>query len=109
MVRSSFLSRIKEVGIFRAIGVKKSDIYKMFLGEILAISFTASLGGTALMSYILYNVTKIKYLKDFVILNPTIITSSFLICLVFNIIVGLIPVANTIRKRPAVILARGDI
>ena len=27
MMRASFLSRIKEIGVFRAIGVKKSDIY----------------------------------------------------------------------------------
>ena len=38
MTRSSFLSRIKEIGIYRAIGVKKTDIYKMFLGEIIAIT-----------------------------------------------------------------------
>ena len=31
MTRSSFLSKIKEVGIYRAIGVKKSDIYKKCL------------------------------------------------------------------------------
>ena len=30
MLRSSFLSRIKEIGVLRAIGVKKSDMrYKM--------------------------------------------------------------------------------
>ena len=38
MMRSSFLARVKEVGILRAIGVKKLDIYKMFLGEIIAIT-----------------------------------------------------------------------
>lgn len=43
MTRSSFLSRIKEVGIYRAIGVKKTDIYKMFLGEIFAITTVSSL------------------------------------------------------------------
>ena len=109
MIRSSFLSRIKEIGIYRAIGVKKRDIYKMFLGEILAISFTASLGGIILMTYIIYNITQIKYLKDFCILNPLTIGVSILICFGFNIIVGLIPVANTMRKRPAEILSRKDI
>ena len=38
MIRSSFLSRIKEIGIYRAIGVKRVDIYKMFYGEIFAIT-----------------------------------------------------------------------
>ena len=37
MIRSSFISRIKEVGTMRAIGVKKTDIYKMFSNEIIAI------------------------------------------------------------------------
>lgn len=109
MIRSSFLSRIKEIGIYRAIGVKKKDIYKMFLGEILAISLTASLGGIILMTYILYNITKIKYLTDFCILNPLTVGISIIICFTFNIIVGLIPVANTMRKRPAEILSRKDI
>ena len=43
MTRSSFLSRIKEIGIYRAIGVKKTDIYKMILGEIVAITTVLSL------------------------------------------------------------------
>ena len=30
MIRSSYLSRIKEIGIYRAIGTKKSDIYKKY-------------------------------------------------------------------------------
>ena len=41
MMRASFLSRIKEVGTLRAIGVKKSDIYRMFTGEIIAITTIA--------------------------------------------------------------------
>ena len=43
MMRSSFLSRIKEVGILRAIGVKRSDIKRMFLGEIFAITTVSSM------------------------------------------------------------------
>ena len=109
MVRSSFLSQIKEVGIYRAIGVKKSDIYKMFLGEILAISLTASLLGNLFMSYILYNLTKVKYINGLFVINLRVMIISYIICLLFNIVVGLIPVANTIRKRPATILARHDI
>ena len=42
MIRSSFLSRIKEIGVLRAIGVKKRDIYRMFVGEIISITTIAS-------------------------------------------------------------------
>ena len=53
MIRSSFLSRIKEIGVLRAIGVKKKDIYRMFLGEIISITTLANMPGIALMTYIL--------------------------------------------------------
>ena len=43
MSRSSFLSRIKEVGTLRAIGAKKFDIYRMFIGEAVAITTLTSL------------------------------------------------------------------
>ena len=109
MIRSSFLSRIKEVGTYRAIGVKKSDIYKMFAGEIIAISLTASLAGIAFMTYILYNITKIRYLTNFCLLTPLTIGISIILCFAVNLLFGLLPVANTIRKRPAEILSRKDI
>lgn len=109
MIRSSFLSRIKEVGIYRAIGVKKSDIYKMFASEIMAINLTATLGGIILMGAILYNVSKMKVLGSMVVLNGTIVGLALLISFGFNLIMGLIPVYRVVRKRPSEILARHDI
>ena len=109
MIRSSFLSRIKEVGIYRAIGVKKSDIYKMFASEIMAIYLTATLGGIILMGAILYNVSKMKVLGSMVVLNGTIVGLALLISFGFNLIMGLIPVYRVVRKRPSEILARHDI
>ncbi len=109
MIRSSFLSRIKEVGIYRAIGIKKSDIYKMFSGEILAITTIASVMGIAFMNYIIYCLTKVPYVENLFMVNPLTFIISIIIVYFFNLIVGLIPVYNTIRKTPAEILARYDI
>ena len=109
IIRSSFLSRIKEVGIYRAIGVKKSDIYKMFASEIMAINLTATLGGIILMGAILYNVSKMKVLGSMVVLNGTTVGLALLISFGFNLIMGLIPVYRVVRKRPSEILARHDI
>ena len=53
MMRASFLSRIKEVGTLGAIGVKKSDIYKMFTGEIIAITCVASVPGWLFTNYMI--------------------------------------------------------
>ena len=109
MIRSSFLSRVKEVGIYRAIGVKKSDIYKMFTGEIFAITTLASNLGILFMSYVLYNLTNTELLRDRFMVNPATIILSILFIYIFNILVGLLPVFKTMRKTPASILSRTDI
>lgn len=109
MMRSSFLSRIKEVGIYRAIGVKKSDIYKMFISESFAISSIASLPGVLFISYCLYLLSDISYIESNYVMNIYVLLLCILIVYIFNIFVGLIPVFNTIKKTPAEILARYDL
>ena len=105
MIRSSFLSRKKEVGILRAIGVKRTDIYKMFLGEILAINLMISLPGIAFMSYIMYNLSNIYYFSNMFMINGFIIGLSIFLVFAFNILIGLLPVFHTVRKTPAEILS----
>ena len=109
MIRSSFLSRIKEIGILRAIGVKRQDIYKMFIGEIIAITTLASVPGIALMTYILKVLSTIKYLASYFVVNTFAVGATILFVYLFNLIVGLLPVYKVIRKTPAQILSRNDI
>lgn len=109
MTRSSFLSRIKEIGIYRAIGVKKIDIYKMFIGEIIAITTIGSLPGIILMAYILNVLSTIPYMANYFIINFATVGGTIIFVYLFNILVGLIPVFNVIRKRPAEILSRHDL
>ena len=109
MMRSSFLSRIKEVGIYRAIGVKKSDIYKMFIGESVAISTIASVPGVLFMSYCLNVLSTISYVSSNYMMNIYVLILCLVTMYIFNIFVGLIPVFNTMRKTPAQILARHDL
>jgi ABC-type lipoprotein export system ATPase subunit/ABC-type antimicrobial peptide transport system permease subunit len=109
MIRSSFLSRIKEIGIYRAIGVKKSDIYKMFFGEIFAITTISSVPGVLFMAYALKTLSSVKFLSQTFIINYKIVILSIICIYIFNLIIGLIPVFNTIRKRPAEILSRHDL
>ena len=109
MIRSSFLSRIKEVGIYRAIGVKKLDIYKMFFGEIFAITTIASVPGLIGAAYVLYKLSTIGPISSYFIINPFIILVSIICMYAFNLIIGLLPVFNTIKHKPAEILARHDL
>lgn len=109
IIRASFLSRVKEVGVYRAIGVKKSDIYKMFTGEILAITTMASLPGYLFMAYILYRLSGISYFSQMFVVNPMVLIVSIVLIYGFNLLFGLLPVFRTIRKTPAEILSRADI
>jgi len=109
MMRSSFLSRIKEIGIYRAIGVKKMDIYRMFYGEVIAITTLASVPGVIFMSYILSLLLKIKYISGLFVVNTYTFILSIVVIYIFNLIVGLLPVFNVIRKSPATILSRNDL
>jgi len=109
IIRASFLSRIKEIGTLRAIGVKKSDIYKIFTGEILAITLIASVTGYIFMSYIMSKLANINYLEDMFLMTPKVFGTGLLLIFLFNIVIGLLPVYTTMRKTPAEILARTDV
>lgn len=109
MIRSSFLSRIKEIGILRAIGVKRIDIYKMFMGEIIAITTLTSVPGILFMTYILKVLSTIPMFTNFCIVNTWVVLFAIILVYTFNILVGLLPVFNTVRKTPAAILSRHDL
>ena len=109
MMRSSFLSHVKEVGIYRAIGVKKFDIYIMFSGEIIAITTMACIPGLVLSAYILSILSKVEFLTDYLEVNIITVIYSIIVLYGFNLLIGLIPVFNTMKKRPAEILSRTDI
>ena len=109
MMRSSFLSKIKEIGIYRAIGVKKADIYRMFLGEILVITTFSSMLGIILMAYILNGISNIPYVDRMFIINNKTVGISILIVYLFNIIIGLMPLHRVLKKTPAKILSRYDL
>lgn len=109
IIRASFLSRVKEVGVYRAIGVKKGDIYKMFLGEILAITTMASVPGFLFMSYILKKLSGFTLFSNMFLVSPTVMGLCAVLLYAFNLIFGLLPVFQTMRKRPAAILSRTDV
>lgn len=109
IIRASFLSRIREVGVYRAIGVRKGDIYKMFSGEILAITTMASVPGFLFMTYILHKLSGYRIFSNMFLVNPGIMGMCVLLLYGFNLVFGLLPVFRTMRKRPAAILSRTDI
>jgi ABC-type lipoprotein export system ATPase subunit/ABC-type antimicrobial peptide transport system permease subunit len=109
ILRSSLLSRIYEVSVYRALGVTKGDIRKMFVTEIVLITTITSMIGYLATSYVMYRVQLLA--EDFwdgIYISFFSIVVGIIIIYLVNIIAGLIPVSNLLRKTPAEILSKYD-
>jgi len=109
ILRSSLISRIYEVSVYRALGVSKFDIRKMFVVEILLITTLTSLVGYLIMTYLLLRLQGV--VDDFVeIFHISFfsLTGGIVLIYVVNLVSGLIPISNLLRKTPAEILSKYD-
>lgn len=109
VIRSSFMSRIKEVGIYRAIGLKKIDIYKMFAGEILVVSTIGGVLGVLFMYGLLDALVVMDSFRTSFVVNPLSLSVTLIVMYLFNLFAGLLPVMLVVQKSPAEILSRHDI
>ncbi|MCK5732275.1 MAG: ABC transporter permease, partial [Tenericutes bacterium] len=110
MMRSSMLSRIKEIGIYRSIGATKRDIYKIFIGEIFWFTTLGSLTGYLSMAFLinrvqnmLGNLISVFYFPIHYFIGG--IVGIYLINLMF----GLLPIFSLLRKTPSEINSKFDI
>lgn len=109
MTRASFLSRIKEVGVLRAVGVGKGDITRMFVGETLILLGVGGTVGIAGMYYILSLLKDTEFFDFRIVVNPFIAIGCLVLLVAFYLLVVLVPVFFVTRKSPAEILSRKDI
>ena len=108
MIRSSFLSRIKEVGILRAIGARKKDIRRVFNAETFIIGLASGVLGISIT--ILLNIpiniiiNKLSGINNVSILPISGAIILILISVVLTIIAGLIPSSIASKKDPVIAL-----
>lgn len=109
IMRSSMLSKVREIGIHRAVGVSKKNLLFKFAVESTAIALQTLLVGFAVGAYFANTlasggVTASSFYFPFWLGALTLI---FLIgtCILF----GILPIASLLRKTPAQILAKYDI
>ncbi len=109
IIRSSMISRIYEVSVYRALGVTKGDIRKIFVTEIVLITSLTSLLGYLSTSYVLLRVQNIaeEYFQ-FIHISIFSLFGGILLIYLINILSGLIPVTNLLRRTPAEILSKYD-
>ena len=108
IMRSSLISRVYEVGVYRALGVKKGNVYRLFVSEIVLISLFTSLLGVVAASLFIARVNSLSPIE--IIYYPwyvSFISLGFLFgC---NLLIGLLPVITLLRLTPSEILTKYDI
>jgi ABC-type antimicrobial peptide transport system permease subunit len=110
LMRTSMITRVKEIGIYRAIGATKKDVYKIFISEVLVVTTFLSVTAFLIAVYVLNEVEKGigDYFSLFYLPYWLVILGLIGIYAV-NLFFGLLPVYGLLRKTPSEILSKYDI
>ena len=110
VIRSSLISRIYEVSVYRALGVKKNDIFRSFIVEIFVITSISTLIGYVLATLALTKLQDGLFGDfNFFLVTPITVVLGLLLAYVINMLAGLFPVFMLLKKTPAQILSQYDI
>ncbi len=110
IMRSSLMNRIKEVGIYRAIGVSKKNLVFRFLVESVVLTTLTVLIGYLLTSAFLGICLGISPLVKNIFYYPVwLALADLAILYALCILCGTLPITSLLRKTPSEILAKYDI
>lgn len=109
VMRSSMISRIYEVAVYRALGVRKIDLIASFSVEVLLLTTVSSFVGLVVTHFIFGLLTSTP-LSGLVDMKADYITFMISLVLVYgsNLIIGTLPMSMLLRKTPAQIISTYD-
>jgi putative ABC transport system permease protein len=110
VIRSSLFQRIYEVSVYRALGVRKVDVFRSFIVEIFVLTTMTTLVGFILANIALGRLQEglLGQLNYFYV-NPLTFVVGLILLYLINLGAGLFPVAMLLKKTPAQILSQYDI
>ena len=106
IIRTNMISRIYDIGVYRALGVKKRNVYKIFLIQTLFLTTISSFVGWLGTSIF---ILKINESGDFFFFPWFVALGSLIFIYLINIIVGMLPIFSLLRNKPVNILNKYDI
>ena len=110
IMRSSLISRIYEISVYRALGATKNNIRKMFIVEVIITTTISSIIGFFVTMILLLRAQSpvIEYFE--VVRYPLLLTLYGVIAIyLINTFFGLLPINLLIRKTPSEILSKYDL
>ena len=110
IMRSSLMSRIREIGIYRAIGVSRKNLLFRFLVESAVLASLTVMMGFILASGAIHLGFYISPLFDSLLYYPLwLMGSCFLLLWAVTLICGVLPVCALLTKTPSQILTKYDV
>ena len=110
IMRSSLMGRIKEVGIYRAIGVsKKNLILKFWIEALVLTTFTVFIGYIATSAFISISLGMSTLVEQIFYYPLWLAGIVFLVLYAVCTLCGILPIFTLLRKTPSEILAKYDI
>ena len=110
IMRANLMNRVREVGIYRAIGVTRKNLVFRFLIEALVLCTTTVLVGFALSSLVMRHwVTHSALMKMLFDYPLWMMTALFILLVALCVFCGVLPVLLLLRKTPSEILSKYDI
>lgn len=106
LMRSSTITKSKEIGIYRALGMRNRSVIGMYFLEIITITSIFAIPGylLALLFMITSDIGSYVFKVDIVT-----IVGSLIMIVILIIFVGLLPVLRLIKKTPQKIMTKYDI
>ncbi len=110
IMRSSLMNRVKEIGIWRAIGVSRRNLVFRFFVEALVLTVLTVCVGYLITSGFLYACLGLSSLVEEIFFYPVWLALAVLVILVaVSLFCGTLPILLLLKKSPAEILAKYDI
>lgn len=110
IMKSSTMSRIKEIGIYRAIGVtKKNFMFKYIIETIVLTTLTVIVGYIISSLFIFVGYSYSSSLKELLYYPWYLAIGILLLLYCVSVFCGVVPILSLLRKTPSEILTKYDI
>lgn len=109
IMRSSFMSRVREVGILRAIGVSRKNLLYRFLIETVMLTLLTVFIGFLVASLLMMYLSGAAFFNQLLYFPLWLASGLLAVILTACILFGLLPAMLLLRRTPSEILSKYDI
>ena len=108
-MKSYAMKNIYDIGVYRAIGIKKSSVVNIYLIQILIISLKTTLVGGLLCFAVTNIIGSVPVLDDSISISFGLFSICTFGLMAINILIGILPILKYLSLTPTKILTKYDI